>query len=49
MYTKLHLFDPALFPYARVCFVDGDHAFLALGDEARQVELIADAVRTYAR
>jgi alpha-N-acetylglucosamine transferase len=24
MYTKLHLFDPALFPYARVCFVDAD-------------------------
>ncbi len=24
MYTKLHLFDAALFPYARVCFVDAD-------------------------
>ncbi len=24
MYTKLHLFDAALFPYKRVCFVDAD-------------------------
>ncbi|MCW5891142.1 MAG: hypothetical protein KIT14_11410 [bacterium] len=24
MYTKLHLFDAELFPYARVCFVDAD-------------------------
>jgi len=24
MYTKLHLFDAALFPYERVCFVDAD-------------------------
>jgi len=24
MYTKLHLFDAALFPYERICFVDAD-------------------------
>ena len=24
MYTKLHIFDAALFPYERVCFVDAD-------------------------